>query len=130
MYSMLNEPDQEGRNARERERVREVNDAFERLRKHIPVVSEQTRRKKKQLRIPNPNSLESCYADTLQEHCDQKRISKARTLQMAIEYIKLLSSQLDAGHTRQVQSSFYDYYSYAAQEYHSQSPCNYSSYLK
>lgn len=55
------------RNERERTRVRNVNDGFEKLRNHLPMISNQR----------------------------EKRLSKVETLRLAISYIKQLQELLD-----------------------------------
>ncbi|XP_063530832.1 achaete-scute complex protein T4-like [Cydia strobilella] len=68
------------RNARERNRVRQVNDGFAALRRHIPeeVAAE----------FENVNSNRG----------PNKKLSKVETLRMAVEYIRNLESLLNIGH--------------------------------
>ncbi|VVC91663.1 unnamed protein product [Leptidea sinapis] len=68
------------RNARERNRVRQVNDGFAALRRHIPeeVAAE----------FENANSNRG----------PNKKLSKVETLRMAVEYIRNLESLLNIGH--------------------------------
>lgn len=68
------------RNARERNRVRQVNDGFAALRRHIPeeVAAE----------FESVNSNRGA----------NKKLSKVETLRMAVEYIRNLESLLNVGH--------------------------------
>ncbi|GBP66536.1 Achaete-scute complex protein T8 [Eumeta japonica] len=68
------------RNARERNRVRQVNDGFAALRRHIPDEVAEAFESSNASRGPN------------------KKLSKVETLRMAVEYIRNLETLLNIGH--------------------------------
>lgn len=68
------------RNARERNRVRQVNDGFAALRKHIPV------------------EVAEAFETANTSRGINKKLSKVETLRMAVEYIRNLESLLNIGH--------------------------------
>lgn len=68
------------RNARERNRVRQVNDGFAALRRHIP--------EEVAVEFESANSNRGA----------NKKLSKVETLRMAVEYIRNLESLLNIGH--------------------------------
>ncbi|KAL0884083.1 hypothetical protein ABMA27_016103 [Loxostege sticticalis] len=69
------------RNARERNRVRQVNDGFAALRRHIP------------------DEVAAAFENANSNRGPNKKLSKVETLRMAVEYIKNLESLLNIGHT-------------------------------
>lgn len=68
------------RNARERNRVRQVNEAFAALRCHIP------------------EEVAAAFENVNSNRCTNKKLSKVETLRMAVEYIRNLESLLNIGH--------------------------------
>ncbi|NP_001098696.1 achaete-scute-like protein ASE [Bombyx mori] len=68
------------RNARERNRVRQVNDGFAALRRHIP------------------EEVAAAFETTNSNRGPNKKLSKVETLRMAVEYIRNLESLLNIGH--------------------------------
>lgn len=68
------------RNARERNRVRQVNDGFAALRRHIP------------------EEVASAFETANSNRGPNKKLSKVETLRMAVEYIRNLESLLNIGH--------------------------------
>ncbi|KAG6450750.1 uncharacterized protein LOC115443959 [Manduca sexta] len=68
------------RNARERNRVRQVNDGFAALRKHIP------------------DEVAAAFESANSNRGPNKKLSKVETLRMAVEYIRNLESLLNIGH--------------------------------
>lgn len=71
------------RNARERNRVRQVNDGFAALRKHIPEE------------VASAFETANCNRGT------NKKLSKVETLRMAVEYIRNLETLLNIGHDKE-----------------------------
>lgn len=71
------------RNARERNRVRQVNDGFAALRKHIPEE------------VASAFESANCNRGT------NKKLSKVETLRMAVEYIRNLETLLNIGHDKE-----------------------------
>lgn len=71
------------RNARERNRVRQVNDGFAALRKHIP------------------EEVASAFENANSNRGANKKLSKVETLRMAVEYIRNLESLLNIGHDKE-----------------------------
>ncbi|CAH3993297.1 achaete-scute complex protein T8-like [Pieris brassicae] len=69
------------RNARERNRVRQVNDGFAALRRHIP------------------EEVAAAFENANSNRGPNKKLSKVETLRMAVEYIRNLESLLNIGHT-------------------------------
>lgn len=69
------------RNARERNRVRQVNDGFAALRRHIP------------------DEVAAAFESANSNRGPNKKLSKVETLRMAVEYIRNLESLLNIGHT-------------------------------
>lgn len=69
------------RNARERNRVRQVNDGFAALRRHIP------------------DEVAAAFENANSNRGPNKKLSKVETLRMAVEYIRNLESLLNIGHT-------------------------------
>ncbi|KAJ0179460.1 hypothetical protein K1T71_005172 [Dendrolimus kikuchii] len=69
------------RNARERNRVRQVNDGFAALRRHIP------------------DEVAAAFETANSNRGPNKKLSKVETLRMAVEYIRNLESLLNIGHT-------------------------------
>ncbi|XP_072942002.1 uncharacterized protein [Epargyreus clarus] len=68
------------RNARERNRVRQVNDGFAALRRHIP------------------EEVAAAFENANSNRGPNKKLSKVETLRMAVEYIRNLESLLNIGH--------------------------------
>lgn len=68
------------RNARERNRVRQVNDGFAALRRHIP------------------DEVAAAFENANSNRGPNKKLSKVETLRMAVEYIRNLESLLNIGH--------------------------------
>lgn len=68
------------RNARERNRVRQVNDGFAALRRHIP------------------EEVAAAFENTNSNRGPNKKLSKVETLRMAVEYIRNLETLLNLGH--------------------------------
>lgn len=68
------------RNARERNRVRQVNDGFAALRRHIP------------------EEVAAVFENVNSNRGPNKKLSKVETLRMAVEYIRNLESLLNIGH--------------------------------
>lgn len=68
------------RNARERNRVRQVNDGFAALRRHIP------------------EEVAAAFESVNSNRGPNKKLSKVETLRMAVEYIRNLESLLNIGH--------------------------------
>lgn len=68
------------RNARERNRVRQVNDGFAALRRHIP------------------EEVASAFENANSNRGPNKKLSKVETLRMAVEYIRNLETLLNIGH--------------------------------
>lgn len=68
------------RNARERNRVRQVNDGFAALRKHIP------------------DEVAAVFENANSNRGPNKKLSKVETLRMAVEYIRNLENLLNIGH--------------------------------
>ncbi|XP_041972883.1 achaete-scute complex protein T4-like [Aricia agestis] len=68
------------RNARERNRVRQVNDGFAALRRHIP------------------DEVAAAFENANSNRGSNKKLSKVETLRMAVEYIRNLESLLNIGH--------------------------------
>ncbi|CAH2237228.1 jg11199 [Pararge aegeria aegeria] len=68
------------RNARERNRVRQVNDGFSALRRHIP------------------DEVAAAFENANSNRGPNKKLSKVETLRMAVEYIRNLESLLNIGH--------------------------------
>ncbi|XP_046978897.1 achaete-scute complex protein T8-like [Vanessa cardui] len=68
------------RNARERNRVRQVNDGFAALRRHIP------------------EEVASAFENANSNKGPNKKLSKVETLRMAVEYIRNLETLLNIGH--------------------------------
>lgn len=68
------------RNARERNRVRQVNDGFAALRRHIP------------------DEVAEIFEGANSNRGPNKKLSKVETLRMAVEYIRNLESLLNMGH--------------------------------
>lgn len=75
------------RNARERNRVRQVNDGFAALRRHIP------------------DEVASAFENANSNRGPNKKLSKVETLRMAVEYIRNLESLLNIGHADKENSS-------------------------
>ncbi|XP_063823804.1 uncharacterized protein LOC135073566 [Ostrinia nubilalis] len=75
------------RNARERNRVRQVNDGFAALRKHIP------------------DEVAAAFENANSNRGPNKKLSKVETLRMAVEYIRNLESLLNIGHADKENSS-------------------------
>lgn len=71
------------RNARERNRVRQVNDGFAALRQHIP------------------EEVASAFENANCNRGTNKKLSKVETLRMAVEYIKNLEGLLNIGHDKE-----------------------------
>lgn len=71
------------RNARERNRVRQVNDGFAALRKHIP------------------DEVAAAFENANSNRGPNKKLSKVETLRMAVEYIRNLESLLNIGHDKE-----------------------------
>lgn len=71
------------RNARERNRVRQVNDGFAALRRHIP------------------EEVAAAFETTNSNRGANKKLSKVETLRMAVEYIRNLESLLNIGHDKE-----------------------------
>lgn len=69
------------RNARERNRVRQVNDGFAALRSHIP------------------DEVAAAFENANSNRGPNKKLSKVETLRMAVEYIRNLESLLNIGHS-------------------------------
>ncbi|CAG5056115.1 unnamed protein product [Parnassius apollo] len=69
------------RNARERNRVRQVNDGFAALRRHIP------------------DEVAAAFENANSNRGPNKKLSKVETLRMAVEYIRNLESLLNIGHS-------------------------------
>ncbi|XP_045763121.1 achaete-scute complex protein T4-like [Maniola jurtina] len=69
------------RNARERNRVRQVNDGFAALRRHIP------------------EEVAAAFENANSNRGPNKKLSKVETLRMAVEYIRNLECLLNIGHT-------------------------------
>ncbi|CAK1551935.1 unnamed protein product [Leptosia nina] len=69
------------RNARERNRVRQVNDGFAALRRHIP------------------EEVAAAFENANSNRGPNKKLSKVETLRMAVEYIRNLESLLNIGYT-------------------------------
>lgn len=76
-------PSVQRRNARERNRVRQVNDGFAALRKHIPEE------------VASAFESANCNRGT------NKKLSKVETLRMAVEYIRNLEVLLNIGHDKE-----------------------------
>ncbi|CAB3228546.1 unnamed protein product [Arctia plantaginis] len=68
------------RNARERNRVRQVNDGFAALRRHIP------------------DEVAAVFENANSNRGPNKKLSKVETLRMAVEYIRNLENLLNIGH--------------------------------
>lgn len=68
------------RNARERNRVRQVNDGFAALRRHIP------------------EEVAAAFENANSNRGPNKKLSKVETLRMAVEYIRNLECLLNIGH--------------------------------
>ncbi|CAG9563246.1 unnamed protein product [Danaus chrysippus] len=68
------------RNARERNRVRQVNDGFAALRRHIP------------------DEVAAAFENANSNRGPNKKLSKVETLRMAVEYIRNLENLLNIGH--------------------------------
>ncbi|XP_068628092.1 achaete-scute complex protein T8-like [Battus philenor] len=68
------------RNARERNRVRQVNDGFAALRRHIP------------------DEVAAAFENANSNRGPNKKLSKVETLRMAVEYIRNLEGLLNIGH--------------------------------
>ncbi|XP_045492354.1 myoblast determination protein 1 homolog [Colias croceus] len=68
------------RNARERNRVRQVNDGFAALRRHIP------------------DEVAAVFENANSNRGPNKKLSKVETLRMAVEYIRNLETLLNIGH--------------------------------
>ncbi|XP_023938233.2 neurogenic differentiation factor 1-like [Bicyclus anynana] len=75
------------RNARERNRVRQVNDGFSALRRHIP------------------DEVAAAFENANSNRGPNKKLSKVETLRMAVEYIRNLESLLNIGHADKENSS-------------------------
>nr|XP_021183923.2 uncharacterized protein LOC110371839 [Helicoverpa armigera] len=71
------------RNARERNRVRQVNDGFAALRRHIP------------------EEVASAFENANSNRGANKKLSKVETLRMAVEYIRNLENLLNIGHDKE-----------------------------
>ncbi|XP_014361835.2 neurogenic differentiation factor 1 [Papilio machaon] len=71
------------RNARERNRVRQVNDGFAALRRHIP------------------DEVAAAFENANSNRGPNKKLSKVETLRMAVEYIRNLESLLNIGHDKE-----------------------------
>ncbi|XP_026737989.1 uncharacterized protein LOC113501148 [Trichoplusia ni] len=71
------------RNARERNRVRQVNDGFAALRRHIP------------------DEVAAAFENANSNRGPNKKMSKVETLRMAVEYIRNLESLLNIGHDKE-----------------------------
>lgn len=75
------------RNARERNRVRQVNDGFAALRRHIP------------------DEVAAAFENANSNRGSNKKPSKVETLRMAVEYIRNLENLLNIGHIDKENSS-------------------------
>lgn len=75
------------RNARERNRVRQVNDGFAALRRHIP------------------DEVAEAFESANSNRGPNKKLSKVETLRMAVEYIRNLESLLNIGHASDKENS-------------------------
>ncbi|XP_075972441.1 uncharacterized protein LOC142974163 [Anticarsia gemmatalis] len=75
------------RNARERNRVRQVNDGFAALRRHIP------------------EEVAAAFENANSNRGPNKKLSKVETLRMAVEYIRNLENLLNIGHADKENSS-------------------------
>ncbi|CAG9761908.1 unnamed protein product [Ceutorhynchus assimilis] len=84
------------RNARERNRVKQVNNGFATLRSHIPPTVCQAL-------SPQPPAASSRGAS--------KKLSKVETLRMAVEYIRSLQQMLDENETEGSNNQDQSYYS-------------------
>ncbi|XP_022829394.1 achaete-scute complex protein T8-like [Spodoptera litura] len=71
------------RNARERNRVRQVNDGFAALRRHIP------------------EEVAAAFENANSNRGANKKLSKVETLRMAVEYIRNLENLLNIGHDKE-----------------------------
>ncbi|KAI5634335.1 helix-loop-helix DNA-binding domain-containing protein [Phthorimaea operculella] len=71
------------RNARERNRVRQVNDGFAALRRHIP------------------EEVAAAFENANSNRGPNKKLSKVETLRMAVEYIRNLETLLNIGHDKE-----------------------------
>ncbi|XP_054268323.1 achaete-scute homolog 1a-like [Macrosteles quadrilineatus] len=78
------------RNARERNRVKQVNNGFATLRSHIPL------------------SVATAISSSAGSRGASKKLSKVETLRMAVEYIRSLQELLDeSGTSTQTENSYY-----------------------
>jgi hypothetical protein len=79
------------RNARERKRVRTINDYFAQLQKYLPYVKPQQQQQQQQQQAACPNTSQtSVKSGSGASSNANKKLSKVETLKAAIDYIELL----------------------------------------